>query len=207
VNTTQHQARRSIPLLAACIAASACGGVDEAEQRCGNDSVEGGELCDGTDLAENDCETIGEDLVGGTLACNETCDGWNTSDCEVPVGTLVGTVSVRRGVTCGEAPADCVGTVYVFVAEENPAVKPMQTPLASTSELDADLREKGHVSYSFSAVRAGTWWLGAFQDDDENANPAAPVPATGDPVLYPFPEVTIRQGETTTRDIVLTQRL
>jgi hypothetical protein len=38
-------------------------------------------LCDGTELAGNDCTTVGP-YSGGTLACNLTCDDWNTSACD-----------------------------------------------------------------------------------------------------------------------------
>ena len=50
-------------------------------QTCGNNLKEGTELCDGTDLGGNSCTTIGGGFTGGTLACNPTCNGWNTSGC------------------------------------------------------------------------------------------------------------------------------
>jgi hypothetical protein len=40
---------------------------------------EGSEVCDGTDLAGETCESQG--LDGGTLACNATCDGFLYTDC------------------------------------------------------------------------------------------------------------------------------
>ncbi len=46
---------------------------------CGNDVVEGTELCDGTDLAGQTC--LDEGFAGGTLACNATCDAYDTSGC------------------------------------------------------------------------------------------------------------------------------
>lgn len=50
---------------------------------CGNDVVEGTELCDGTDLDDNDCTTIGQGFTGGDLYCfdNGQCDTWDTSSC------------------------------------------------------------------------------------------------------------------------------
>ncbi|MDA3863996.1 MAG: DUF4215 domain-containing protein [Deltaproteobacteria bacterium] len=50
-------------------------------ENCGNDFIEGDEVCDGTALDENDCTTIGENFVGGILACNQSCDAWDTSKC------------------------------------------------------------------------------------------------------------------------------
>lgn len=46
---------------------------------CGNDAIEGDEICDGTDLTGQDCTMQGFD--GGTLACNADCGGYDTSGC------------------------------------------------------------------------------------------------------------------------------
>jgi len=51
---------------------------------CGNDLQENGELCDGIDLDQNDCTTIGMGFVGGVLDCNGQCNGWDTSLCTSP---------------------------------------------------------------------------------------------------------------------------
>ena len=48
---------------------------------CGNHLAESSETCDGTDLKNQDCTTISGGFTGGTLACNATCDGWNTTGC------------------------------------------------------------------------------------------------------------------------------
>jgi hypothetical protein len=55
---------------------------------CGNNIIEGisdgltaDELCDGTALDGNDCTTIGEGFSGGELACQPTCDAWDTTGC------------------------------------------------------------------------------------------------------------------------------
>ncbi len=47
--------------------------------QCGDNSIGGTEVCDGTDLGGETCGTQGFD--GGTLACNGTCDGFDTSGC------------------------------------------------------------------------------------------------------------------------------
>ncbi|MFH2006358.1 MAG: lamin tail domain-containing protein [bacterium] len=47
---------------------------------CGNDVIEGTELCDGTDLGSETC--VDQGYGGGTLACNATCDGYVTTGCD-----------------------------------------------------------------------------------------------------------------------------
>lgn len=46
---------------------------------CGNDEVEGNEVCDGTDLDGETCVTQG--FEAGSLDCNGTCDGLDTTGC------------------------------------------------------------------------------------------------------------------------------
>lgn len=46
---------------------------------CGNDAIEGDEVCDGTDLGGATCETEG--FTGGTLACTRDCSALDTSGC------------------------------------------------------------------------------------------------------------------------------
>jgi hypothetical protein len=46
---------------------------------CGNNMIEGAEVCDGTDLGADTCATQGFD--GGPLGCAGDCSGYDTSDC------------------------------------------------------------------------------------------------------------------------------
>ena len=46
---------------------------------CGNGVLEGAELCDGEDLAGRACQSRG--FEGGTLACNDSCDGFDLTGC------------------------------------------------------------------------------------------------------------------------------
>ena len=56
---------------------------------CGNDMVEDGEECDGTDLDGKSCPDIDAGYVGGTLACGATCT-FDASACELsPDAALV----------------------------------------------------------------------------------------------------------------------
>ncbi len=47
---------------------------------CGNDVVEEGEVCDGTDLQGESCASQG--FYSGTLACLQDCSGFDTTGCE-----------------------------------------------------------------------------------------------------------------------------
>ena len=47
---------------------------------CGNNVVEGFEVCDGTDLGGQSCQGLG--FEGGALTCNATCTEFDTSGCE-----------------------------------------------------------------------------------------------------------------------------
>ncbi len=55
---------------------SGCGG---PEPLCGNNIAEEGEVCDGTDLAGETCESLGYE--GGNLACLDDCSGFDTNGC------------------------------------------------------------------------------------------------------------------------------
>lgn len=48
---------------------------------CGDAVLDNGELCDGANLDGQDCTTVGGGFRGGALACNATCDGWDTTGC------------------------------------------------------------------------------------------------------------------------------
>lgn len=54
---------------------------------CGNETVEGGEVCDGADLDTNSCVTQG--LDGGALSCNAICTGFELSACTTVCGNGV----------------------------------------------------------------------------------------------------------------------
>ena len=73
--------------------------------QCGDGAAQGGEVCDGGDLRGESCQTIGQGFTGGTLACNGTCDDWNTAGCtftctETDLGTWTGAPISQSGSTC-----------------------------------------------------------------------------------------------------------
>ena len=77
----------------------ACGGT------CGNGVQEPGEVCDGADLNGGTCGTEGC-TGGGTLACNATCNGYDTVDClDCPVCDNDGVC--EAGEDCNSCSGDC----------------------------------------------------------------------------------------------------
>jgi len=71
---------------------------------CGDGIKNGLELCDGSDLGGLTCVTLGKGYSGGTLACANTCDGFDESGC-----TSCGDGTCDPSETCGSCAADCGG--------------------------------------------------------------------------------------------------
>lgn len=68
------------------------------EGRCGDGTRQEGELCDGADLGEATCESMG--LGVGQLACNSDCDGFDTQGCSIPDTCGDGVVDDGEGEVC-----------------------------------------------------------------------------------------------------------
>lgn len=58
-----------------------------APQDCGNDAIELGEVCDGTALDDESCESF--NFASGDLACTVACDDFDTSGCVPPSRIVV----------------------------------------------------------------------------------------------------------------------
>ena len=63
---------------------------------CGDNAAEPPEVCDGTDLAGEDCASQG--FAGGTLGCKADCTGFDTSSCSG--GPVCGDDTIRETETC-----------------------------------------------------------------------------------------------------------
>jgi len=61
------------------------GGLGTAAGICGDDNIDPGEICDGTDLDLQTCLTIPGGFTGGTLDCLGDCSDYDTSACTSPV--------------------------------------------------------------------------------------------------------------------------
>jgi hypothetical protein len=62
---------------------------------CGNDAIDGDEVCDGTALDGEDCATQGFD--GGDLACAADCAAFDTSSCTVAGDVIINEVASKNG--------------------------------------------------------------------------------------------------------------
>lgn len=78
--TSMHCSRAMSAALAFGVAVFAGHGTSWAGPNvCGDDKAKHGEACDGTDLDRKDCVDFG--FLGGVLACNSSCDGFDVSAC------------------------------------------------------------------------------------------------------------------------------
>jgi hypothetical protein len=76
---------------------------------CGNDTIETGETCDGTDLGGETCNSQG--CTGGTLACQVDCFDFDTSGCS-GCSACVPTHSKEKGPRCSDdIDNDCDGLI------------------------------------------------------------------------------------------------
>ncbi len=81
---------------------------------CGSNTVGAGETCDGTDLNGASCASIGQGFDDGALACNATCDDYDTSAC-----TTCGDAVIEGNEQCEGADLagnDCTTVPGGFVA-------------------------------------------------------------------------------------------
>ncbi|MFH2008396.1 MAG: PPC domain-containing protein [bacterium] len=90
----------------------ACG--DDDSGPCGDDlmQITQGEVCDGVDLGGATCQSQG--YTGGTLACNDTCDAFDTTAC---TGGDCGNGVVNSDEQCDGTDLD--GTTCVDLGEPN----------------------------------------------------------------------------------------
>ncbi len=68
---------------------------------CGDNHKDAAEVCDGIDLAGQDCTTIAGGFSGGTLNCQADCSAFDTGTCHFPPPTcnagVAGTVDFTNG--------------------------------------------------------------------------------------------------------------
>ena len=67
---------------------------------CGNNNIDPGETCDGTDLDSKDCSDFG--FCGGSLTCKKDCSGFKTGGCTECLTSVVkvATMGGRQGRLC-----------------------------------------------------------------------------------------------------------
>ncbi len=90
-----------------------------APSSCGNGIVDAGEACDGTRLSDETCATLVGSGSTGTLKCNASCSGFDTSACS-PL-TQCGNAKLDAGEVCdgtilnGKTCVNSVGTGSVGI--------------------------------------------------------------------------------------------
>lgn len=60
------------------------GDFGKCKLECGNNFIQGAEVCDGSDLAGETCESQVGPGFNGTLGCKNDCSGYDTSQCNAP---------------------------------------------------------------------------------------------------------------------------
>lgn len=86
---------------------------------CGNNTVEGTEVCDGTQLNGATCETQG--FGPGTLACKGDCSGYDTTGCGEECQPQCGARVCGPDPVCSESCGDC--GAFEICSEEGQCVK------------------------------------------------------------------------------------
>jgi cysteine-rich repeat protein len=84
-----------------------CNGDDDPDLLCGNGQEDPGEACDGGDLGEQTCASLGSG--SGTLACRPDCQGFDFSGCSGPAYCGNGVMDAEHGEACdaGGQTATC----------------------------------------------------------------------------------------------------
>ncbi len=88
-----------LTLLAACLVLWSCDDTTKKTEGCGNGRVDVGEECDGGELQDATCASLG--YSGGTLTCGAECT-YDFSDCT----TLCGNGFVEGGESCDDGNTD-----------------------------------------------------------------------------------------------------
>ena len=85
--------------------------------RCGNNIIETGELCDGSSLNGANCTNLGLGFISGTLRCNASCTGYNTSLCVRE--NIPNVVSIYPGVNFIAIPGNLINKSIANLFAEN----------------------------------------------------------------------------------------
>lgn len=167
-----------------------------------------------TDSAVPDTSILDTAMPDTTMADTDVADtsaDTSVADASVDTGTdapTTGSVSgtVTATVACAAAATvDCVGDVYVVLFDAD--IPWTSTVVASVVVSDANLADGAGVAFTIEDVPPGSWFLGAFQDDDDNAAADMPTPSPNDPTLVGTHPVSVSAGMPTIQDAVLNQRV
>lgn len=118
-------------------------------QSCGDNFVEGSELCDGFDLADETCESL--DFESGTLRCAVNCASFDTNQCStgIPDSLPMTTANRISGVAPLAVIFDAVDTGSPFPVWQSGVIQPAN---GDYSEL--------HYVWDFGDPASGSWISG-----------------------------------------------
>ncbi|MHC4673588.1 MAG: hypothetical protein ACYTBZ_13980, partial [Planctomycetota bacterium] len=153
---------------------------------CGNDVIEGTEVCDGSDLAGETCMSQMGSGYTGTLACNAGCDGFDTSGCNSPpthttpvLTSEVGTDTTNEDLTVtpqnvDDADGDVVNNIINW-SKNGTSITLLNMPFEKVDGTDSnnakDYSGNGHtgtVSGATWSATAGHDGKGAYSFDGSN---------------------------------------
>ena len=120
---------------------------------CGNNTIEGAEVCDGTDLAGNTCLDFG--YIGGTLYCTDICDGYILTSC-----------TSGGGGGGGYVPPPPTETGVIFSARAYPKstitlLKDAQIAATTIADTNANFR------ISLIDISAGNYIFSIYSEDHQ----------------------------------------
>ena len=77
---------------------------------CGNNAIDDGEPCDGTNLNDKQCSDLDAAYVGGVLACAADCGSFDASNCEIDPGAALVVLNelTSKGATEGPVIGDAI---------------------------------------------------------------------------------------------------
>jgi hypothetical protein len=140
---------------------------------CGNDTIEGDEVCDGTALDGEDCAAQGFD--GGDLACASDCTAFDTSACTTAGEVVINEVASKDGdklelFNRGGSQVDISG--WYYGDDDFPADDTHKYVIDSGTTLDAGayivFEKDTHHDFGFGGNDAAT----LFDADDNQVDQA-----------------------------------
>ena len=153
---------------------------------CGDGLVTDPEVCDGTDLQNEDC--ISQGFLSGTLACATDCASFDTSMCTTlpPIETLVGCDATYCATTGLAGPHGGDLCLCVIPAGEHPAADDIGPGSCGPSfgDLGADLLIQfdttGYVAYSVTTCNTNTGDSSLAAYDADPSGAAVEIGCSGD---------------------------
>lgn len=189
------------------------------QEDCGNDELEAGEDCDGSDLGTATCQTAG-DFTGGTLGCTSTCT-FDTSQCIGGTDCGNGTVDANEdcdgssldGETCVTIGGGYVGGTLACAGNCSFDVTGCLDPSEAIQQVIENMDQSGltlpiagaYVTYLTPGIGSVTNDPAGFTVQAAQGGPAifvavdpatlTPVPVVGDEVSFTVTQTALTNGQ------------